>query len=199
MAFVAAAAWLGWRFTGPPQPNEVVVPAIRDVEAPKTSSESMIAPKTLPKRKPAPIQGTPTVAEGVAKSRIEGFDAETAAFIAIQEEVEELIQLALESDPAKHEPIYQAISSSDEELRNGAIEALVQWVGKPALPRMRQILTQLTSSEARNELQEAIEFLELPSIEEVRPRGGLSPRGGERRGPNSPRTEVSNDDGSVIE
>jgi len=188
IALVAAAAWLGWHFTGPSGVNEQPSPRTSGELAPKRSLGTGDEPGTLPKRKPVPIPDTPAVAENGVKPRIEGLDAETTAFLATQERVEELIQLALEDDPAKHEPVYEAVLSSDEELRDGAIEALVQFVGPSALPRMKQMLTQLSSPEAKAELQEAIEFLELPSIEDVRPRGRTSSASAQE--PRLPRVKV---------
>jgi HEAT repeat protein len=85
----------------------------------------------------------------------------------IQQRVDELIGLGAEKDPASLDKLLNALTNPEPQIRAAALEALVQFGSRDAVPRLEEISLQTQDAHERAEIAEAIEFLKLPSLSEV--------------------------------
>ena len=86
---------------------------------------------------------------------------------SISKRVEELGQLAMEDDTASLATILGALDDSDPKIRQAALQASVQFGSRDAIPKLEEAAAKAEDPRMKRALQEAIEFLKLPSLTEV--------------------------------
>lgn len=132
---------------------------------------------TLPP-KPAPGGLRKDAAQGVQSRKFTPMNAdEQAAAIAQGELINSLFEAGAEGTPEHMEKVYGALNHTDPEVREAAADVLMQYAGKEAVPRLRAAQAAATSAEEKARLEEAIEFVQLPSLSDLRAGETSAPRG----------------------
>jgi hypothetical protein len=85
---------------------------------------------------------------------------------AKQEQAADVFEAAASGDPAQLEFVYTQLSNAQPEIREEALDAIIQFAGRKAIPRLKQIADATGSVDEKTSILEAIEFLELPSMSE---------------------------------
>ena len=86
----------------------------------------------------------------------------------VYERVAELTALAMNDDSASLETIWSELSNPDKEIREGALEAVVQFGDRSVVPRLRQLATQTDDPAEKGSITAAADFLELLPLTEFR-------------------------------
>lgn len=102
--------------------------------------------------------------------------SEQEAAIAEGETISDLFDAAIEGTPEKTEAVYAALAHPNDAVREGALDAIIQHMGRESIPRLRAALAAARTPEERTRLEEAIEFIELPTMSELRAKAGGAPR-----------------------
>jgi len=79
----------------------------------------------------------------------------------------ELSDLGFEEDADSLNNILSDLTNPDEDIRDAAREAAVQFGSKDAIPALTLALQQLDDVDERTKFKEAIDFLKLPSINDT--------------------------------
>lgn len=85
----------------------------------------------------------------------------------VQARTAQLMQLAMNDDAASLETILKEISNPNQAIRQGALEAAIQFGSRDAIPRLQQAAQDTTDANEKAQLLAAIDFLKLPSLTEV--------------------------------
>jgi hypothetical protein len=85
----------------------------------------------------------------------------------IEQRVAELMDLAMNDDAESLHTILTELNNPDAEIRSAAIEAAKQFGSLDAIPRLTEAISQTSDTADKAALQQAIEFLKLPSLTEV--------------------------------
>ena len=80
---------------------------------------------------------------------------------------EELMDLAMNDDPASLDTILSELTNRDPEIRKAAVEAAKQFGSRDAIPKLTQAEAQTDDLKEKVALTKAIDFLKLPSLSEV--------------------------------
>jgi hypothetical protein len=84
----------------------------------------------------------------------------------VKEKFEQLQELATKSDPASMEAILAEMKSPYAEVRADALEAIIQFRSRDAIPALKELATQTEDSKEKTAILEAVEFLQLPTLDE---------------------------------
>jgi hypothetical protein len=84
----------------------------------------------------------------------------------IAAKVEELQDLSTKSDQVSMEAILAEVKSPFAKVRAEAVEAIIQFRSRDAIPALKQLATQTEDAHEKAAILEAAEFLELPTLEE---------------------------------
>ena len=76
----------------------------------------------------------------------------------------ELLDLGMTDDPAALKTILSEINNTNQDIRRGAVEAVKQFGSTNAIPQLEEALSSTGTAADKQDLQEAIEFLKLPSF-----------------------------------
>ena len=90
----------------------------------------------------------------------------------VEARVSELQDLSANNDKESLQTILSELTNRDPEVRKAAIEAAKQFGSRDAIPGLQDALAQTDDQAEKTEINEAIEFLTLPSLTEVRKPGG---------------------------
>ena len=82
--------------------------------------------------------------------------------------VAELTALAMNDDSASLETIWSELSNPDKEIREGALEAVVQFGDRSVVPRLRQLATEREDPVEKANIIAAADYLELPPLTDFR-------------------------------
>lgn len=139
------------------------------------------AKKTPETKKEASAEGKPVAAESdkpkpkgqsildiPVENRTPLPPEQQAAVIAQGELISDLFDAGSDGAPDKVEKVYTALGHSDPEVREAAVDVIVQYVGRDGIPRLRAAMAATDSLDEKKNIQEAIEFIELPSISELK-------------------------------
>lgn len=85
----------------------------------------------------------------------------------VQQRIQELQDLAMENDSASLKAIISELANPDPEIRKAALEATIQFSSRDAIPGLQQAAARTTDAKEKAAIEEAIEFLKLPSLTEV--------------------------------
>lgn len=91
--------------------------------------------------------------------------------------ISDLFDAAIEGTPDQVESVYAALSHPNDAVREAAVDVIIQHMGRESIPRLRAALATAVSAEEKIRLTEAIEFIELPTLSEVRGSAPRPPRG----------------------
>lgn len=156
-------------------------PEIKDAPAKAvTQTETQAIESRLnaqPQPKPQVIQKKPLSPE------------QQAAAITQGELISSLFDAGSESTPAGIESVYAALGHPDAEVREAAVDVIIQYIGKDGIPRLRAAMAAAESPEEKKMMAEAIEFVELPSISDGKARTQASqtkPSQGQKQKQNRP-------------
>lgn len=93
--------------------------------------------------------------------------AEEAHAEYVTQRTSELMDLAMNDDSDSLNTILSELTNRDPEVRKAAVQAAVQFGSRDAIPRLSDAALQTEDAQERAEIQQAIEFLKLPSLTEV--------------------------------
>ena len=158
-----SAALLGWRRTASSPLPITQTPA----GAPQASSELTL--KAVDSSEPSSTQpSTAPVAttESSTKSDQSGVVAESHQAY-VERRMSELQDLSAENDAASLETILSELTNRDRQIRHAAIEASMQFGSRDAIPRLLEASAQTDDPAEKAELQQAADYLKLPSLTEV--------------------------------
>jgi hypothetical protein len=85
-----------------------------------------------------------------------------------EEREEMLLELAMSDDPASLSFLLDQLGRVGEEEREILLSAVVQFGSRDAVPRLRELALQASSPDEARDLTEAADYLELPSLSEIR-------------------------------
>jgi hypothetical protein len=140
--------------------------------SPSMTAQAPDPPESLGSRPipPAPSPALPPEAE--AEARLPADVAESVARYRAAEDREEreeiLLELAFTEDPASLRFLLDELDRADAKSLEGVLFAIVQYGSRDAIPRLRELAGQASSPERARRLTEAADYLELPSLTEVR-------------------------------
>ncbi|MGA2789134.1 MAG: HEAT repeat domain-containing protein [Verrucomicrobiota bacterium] len=139
-----------------PQPAVATVPvAITH----SNSSPVTLAPKPAVVIAPAPVTITNRATNAIAPQDHEEY---------VKNRYEELMDLAREDSPAAIQQIMAELKNPDRAIRKAALDALEQANDRSVVPQMQQIADQTDDPDDKQAIQDAIDFINLPSLTEVR-------------------------------
>ena len=81
---------------------------------------------------------------------------------------EELLALAREGDPAGYQQILGELKNPDRGIQKAALDALEQANDRSFVPQMQQIADQTTDPDLKQAIQDAIDYINLPSLTEIK-------------------------------
>jgi hypothetical protein len=135
-------------------PDPAVAPAIREAEP----SPQEVLPAEPPAR---PRRDLPYEIEEQVRRYEEAEDA--------GEKAEVLIELALSSDePVVLEFLLEELEREPADMQEPLLDAIVQFGDRAAVPTLRAMAERTTSEERRRRLRETADYLELPTLTEIR-------------------------------
>lgn len=87
----------------------------------------------------------------------------------IAERMAELQALAMNEDASSLNEIMSELTHPEPQLRQAALEAVIQFGSQSAIPRLRELAEQSEDATEKADLLAAIEFLNLPSLMDLQP------------------------------
>ena len=84
----------------------------------------------------------------------------------VKAKFEQLQDLATKSDPASMEAILAEMKSPYPEVRGDALEAIIQFRSRDAIPALKELAAQTEYPKEKVAILEAVEFLQLPTLDE---------------------------------
>ncbi|HEX3855869.1 MAG TPA: HEAT repeat domain-containing protein [Verrucomicrobiae bacterium] len=156
---------------------------------------------------PSPVTFVPEPAVEIAPAPITITNRETNAIARqdheeyVKNRSEELMDLARQDSPAAIQKIMDELKNPDKAIRGAALDALEEANDRSVVPQMQQIADQTDDSDYKQAIQDAIDFINLPSLTEVRQQrkaqitaSGNQPQGPPQHPPSShpPRPVESN-------
>jgi len=78
-----------------------------------------------------------------------------------------LQDLAMDNASSSLDTILSELTNNDPQIRKAALEATIQFASRDAIPRLTEVAAETQDAEEKAALNEAIEFLKLPSLTEV--------------------------------
>jgi hypothetical protein len=92
---------------------------------------------------------------------------EQAAALAQGELISGLFDAGADGSKDNLETVYTALNHHEREVREAAVDVVIQHIGRDGIPRLRAALASAPTREDQQQIEEAIEFLELPTLQEV--------------------------------
>jgi HEAT repeat protein len=87
----------------------------------------------------------------------------------------ELMDMAMTDERTNLDTILSEISNRDPEIRKAALEASIQFGSRDAIPKLTDAISQTDDPNEKAALTDAIEFLKLPSLTEIRAQSSAQP------------------------
>ncbi len=84
----------------------------------------------------------------------------------VRQRVAELNALAMKSDTTSRDIILSELQNPDKAIREGALEATIQFGDRSVLPRLQEVADQTEDADEKKALLDAIDYLKLPSLTE---------------------------------
>jgi HEAT repeat protein len=126
------------------------------------------------------VQPVPDAAAAAPKTRTQP-EAQPATEDARQAYVEkrsaELMDIAMTDDRTNLDTILSELSNRDPEIRKAALEAAIQFGSRDAIPKLADAISQTDDPSEKAALADAIEFLKLPSLTEIRAQSSAQANG----------------------
>jgi hypothetical protein len=86
----------------------------------------------------------------------------------VQARIDKLQELQANDDAQSLQAILAELTNADKEIREAAIESTIQFSSRDAIPVLQDLAARTTDPEEKKELQDAADFLALPTLSEIR-------------------------------
>ena len=139
------------------RPQPAVAPAQVAITH-SNSSPVTLAPEPAVKIAPAPITITNRDTNAITRQDHEEY---------VRNRYDELMDLARQNSPAATQQIVDELKNPDKAIRRAALDALEQANDRSVVPQMQQIADQTDDPDDKQAIQDAIDFINLPSLTEV--------------------------------
>jgi hypothetical protein len=136
-------------------------PAVAPTQVAITHSNSSpvtLGPKPAVEIAPAPTTITNRDTNAIARQDREEY---------VRNRYEELMDLSRQGGPEANQQILDELKNPDKAIRRAALEALEQANDRSVVPQMQQIADQTDNPDDKQAVQDAIDFINLPSLTEV--------------------------------
>ena len=121
----------------------------------------------LPPDRFFPASAPPAVASDKAAAAIPPVIQETNHEDYVRERIAELMELAMNDDSDSLDTIWAELSNPDKQIREGALEAVVQFGDRSVVPRLRELAAQTEDPAEKASILEAADHLDLPPLGET--------------------------------
>ena len=141
--------------------------------APATPTPSASAPEADVKPIPVPVPMAATPAPAIP-AVVTNTDTNAIALARekhaeyVEKRRDELMAMAMLDDTASHQPIIEALTNSDRAIRKVALEAVQQTQDRALIPQMQQIADTTDDEDYKQALDDAIDYMKLPTLTEMR-------------------------------
>lgn len=88
---------------------------------------------------------------------------------SIENQIEALTEASMQSDSKSFQLIVGAFTNAEMEIRKAAVEAAIQFGSRDAIPFLEDAAEKTDNAREKVEILDAIDFLKLPTLSEVRP------------------------------
>ncbi len=131
------------------------------------------APVAITHSNSSPVTPGPEPAVEIAPAPITITNRDTNAIARqdheeqVRNRAEELMDLARQDSPAATQQIVDELKNPDKAIRRAALDALEQANDRSVIPQMQQIADQTDDPDDKQAIQDAMDFINLPSLTEV--------------------------------
>ena len=125
------------------------------------------AETALPPKKDLTTSAPPAVANDKAAAAIPSVLQEETHKEYVRERLTQLMELAMNDDSESLTTIWAELSNPDKQIREGALEAVVQFGDRSVVPRLRELAAQTEDPAEKAGILEAAEHLDLPPFGEA--------------------------------
>jgi hypothetical protein len=123
------------------------------------------APAELPADPAMPATTPPPAAQATDAAAPAAPDPAHARYI--ERRIAELDDMAMKNDAVSRDTILSELRNPDGQIREAALEAVVQFSDRSVVPRLQEIAEQTEDPAEKAAILEAIEYINLPSLTEV--------------------------------
>jgi hypothetical protein len=92
----------------------------------------------------------------------------------VLEKLSAVEELAVRNDPAALKELLVTLSDSNPKIRRAALDAVIQVGDRAAIPTLKALAAKTEDAREKTALLDAVEFLEMPSLSEIRARTNSS-------------------------
>jgi hypothetical protein len=125
------------------------------------------------KTDPTPVVASP---KNSTQSEIQPTNSSADAHQAyVEQRSTQLMDIAMTDDRANLDTILSEMSNRDPEIRKAALEATIQFGSRDAIPKLADAISQTDDPNEKAAIADAIEFLKLPSLTEIRAQSSSRP------------------------
>lgn len=124
------------------------------------------AEATIPPENDFPASASLAVAGDKATAAIPAVIQETNHADYVRERIAELMELAMNDDSDSLNTIWAELSNPDKQIREGALEAVVQFGDRSVVPRLRELAAQTEDPAEKASILAAVDHLDLPPLGE---------------------------------
>jgi hypothetical protein len=163
------------RLTTPAQPPSPAANVQTFASAPPVSSDVSVVHEVVPDVPPVSTAITNSTPENqIAQvTNIPPVAPATDAPVVdheayVQSEIDKLQELQANDDAQSMRAILADLTNSDKTIRVAAIEATTQFGSRDAIPALKDLAAHTPDPDEKQQLQDAADFLALPSITELR-------------------------------
>jgi len=158
---LAGAAGLAAMFYLKPAGNRPPAEAVSVVEPGTPSTQPAVAATPVPQTAP------PSVTAAARPPATAAPEVLTPEEAAIKAKLDLLTELQANYDTASLQAIHHELTNTNPIIRHAAIEAVTQFRDRASIPVLQALAARTTDPEEKQELQDAVEFLTLPTYTEV--------------------------------
>jgi hypothetical protein len=150
--------------------NPVKPPTVAVANPPPNAS----LPKTTVTPTPVPTAVTTVLKTNLTTAQPQAIAVNTNEVRAakIQAIIDQLHEWQAADDKASLKSILNELKNPEKEIRLAAIEAAIQFGDRSAIPQLKELANVTTDAEERQALLDAVEFMSLPTMTEVREANG---------------------------
>lgn len=152
LAIIAVGAYLAFR-----PATKTTTPEPRVENDPTTSVQSPVVE--------LPIQTNRT---RIKRTNVDPAVNTNAPREEIEQQIDALNEAAAKNDSDSFQLIITALKDQKPEIRKAALEATIQFGSRDAIPILKELAAKTEDAREKVEILDAIEFLELPSLSEIK-------------------------------
>lgn len=134
-----------------------------DLPKPVIAATTSNVTKSNPIASIAPTSAVPAPTT-VSINKTTNSEAEHEEYVA--KRTAQLNSLAMQKSPAAHQQIIDELKNSDKEIRKASLEAIQQANDRSVIPQMKQIADETDDAQEKQDILDAIDFINLPSLTE---------------------------------